>query len=115
MKIYSPPNEIGNAPDFPLPFTEESYKQFQVDEQSWIDKLSEWCRFHGKGPNAGKEVAFPQGDGAARYMVLTNTSLVWMPLGDAWQYPYIERLTAKDIKQRIEQAEKISALFSRRK
>jgi hypothetical protein len=39
--------------------------------------------------------------------------LVHVPLGDAWDYPYIERLTATDIQNKIDQTKAMAKLFKK--
>jgi len=94
-KIYSTPKSL-SVPEFDdLDTYEERVEQYQND-------LRDWCIQHGNGKHRGKVASFPYADGSARYYIvsLRPLKLVHDATGDAWHYPYIERLTAKDIRDR---------------
>lgn len=110
MKIYSPPKEVGPQPeiDYTTDFRAEMEK-----EEKWVEKIKEFAFKHGKGPNRGKEIHFPVADGYARYVVFTGSVLIHLPVGDAWQFQYANRLTAKDVTQKVKQAKALAKLFSK--
>lgn len=112
MKVYSPPTEVGPVPK--LDFKEGIGVSLRKGEE-WVRKVSDWCIKHGSGPHKGKEVQFSVADGAARYIIYKPTALIHLPVGDAWQFQYVERLTAKDIAKRALALEKLDSMFGRRK
>lgn len=60
---------------------------------------------------------FPVADGYAEYMVasMKPLELVHIPLGDAWQFEYAHRLTAKDVQDKIDQQKALEELFNKKK
>lgn len=109
MKVWAHPKEVGDPPPFDFEHISESIAR----DEEWVDSLKAWAKKHGRGPLRGEEVAFPCGDGYARYVVLRNTELIHIPVGDAWQFPYIERMLARDIKANIERRKGLDRLFAR--
>lgn len=98
-KIYSAPEHI-KCPSLSIPWDELK----QVEEK-YVEELKSYLlERNPKGKNVGEIVYFPVADGFAQYMVasMRPLELVHIPLGDAWHFRYIERLTAKDIQQQIE-------------
>jgi hypothetical protein len=73
--------------------------------------LKDWCKKNSKHRLAGKVAAFPVADGYAEYMVLDGRRLIHLPLGDSYDFPYIERLRLSDIEARIKQSEGWAKLF----
>lgn len=94
----------------------EDYKDHIKREERYEQNLINYALIHGKGGYRGKIVQFPHADGYARYLVLSlrPLRLVHIATGDAWHYPYIERLTAKDITDKIDQDARWKALFSKK-
>jgi len=66
------------------------------------------------GKNAGETISFPVADSQAVYMVVSMRPLQLMevPVGDCWTFQYIDRLTAKDVQQKIDQKKSLAKLFS---
>lgn len=66
--------------------------------------------------NVGEVIQFPAADGYAQYMVasMKPLELVHIPLGDAWHFQYVNRLTAKDVQEKINQQQAINRLFSKK-
>lgn len=110
MKVYSPPVEVGPVPELDT----NDIKGWFRKEKEWVRKVVDWCIEHGDGPNKGKEVQFPVADGAARYIVYKPNALIHLPVGDAWQFQYVKRLTAKDIAQRALAFERLDSLFGKK-
>lgn len=108
--VYAPPSEI-EAPDF-MPY--QDYGQRCAEYQ---DKIREYCEANGKGKFRGQVASFGVADGSARYYVLSLSPLVLIldQSGDAWQYQYINRLTAGDIKARCNDEKKLAKLFGKSK
>lgn len=95
-KIYGIPEEIKTPECF-----SENWKK---DEELFIAELRKFLTDNGHtGTNAGTIVSFPYADGQARYMIISMKpmQMFHLPLGDAWDYPYVDRLTAKDIQERL--------------
>ncbi len=107
-KVYGPPKGL-NVPKY-----NSDWKVYDRAEAKFVKDISDWCKKHGSGEYAGEEVYFPYADGHARYIVLSTRPLrlVHLPVGDAWNYPYIERLTARDIISQIEREHGLSRLFA---
>ena len=114
-KIFAPPTE--------LPAPEPDYKNYDFEKEearaeAWLLALSAYCREHGNGATAGKEVSVGRGDGYARYMVFKEKplQLIHIPLFDAWRADAIwERgLRLKDVRENIAGREGIKALFAKK-
>jgi len=106
-KIYSAPTSV-ETPKYNLPKSGENWKdhleQERKSEIDYIEKLRAFAKTRKpNGKNVGEVVHFPVADGHASYMVLSMRPLELMhiPLGDAYQFRYVNRLTAKDIENNI--------------
>lgn len=112
-KIYSPPKEIGKVPewDFDRPYTEALKK-----EEEWTKKLVEWCKKNSSSEYAGEIIQTQVADGYAQFMVLRlkPVELIWLPLGDAWDFRWAHRWTASDIKNLIEARRNMEKCWGRR-
>lgn len=107
-KVYSVPEEFADKIPYLLPFEGWFSRCEEFEKQ-----LAEWCLKNGGDKKyGGKIAAFPIADGHAQYMVykIRPLELIHMPTGDSWHYPYIERLTAKDIKARIDRGARLTKL-----
>ena len=104
--MYAPPQELGDPPPWSSKHTVEGILE---DHRAWEIKVVAWAKQHGNGPYAGEIIQFPVADGRASYIVLSlkPVQLIHLSTGDDYEYPYIERLTATDITQRIEQTRKV--------
>lgn len=119
-KIYSPPTEIGEAPH--LDFTDKSrdFKDILADEEkaeeAYTQKIVEWAKKHGSSDLRGELIRYPVADGYALYVVysLKPATLIHVPVGDAWQFQYADRFTAKDIKNDVARAQRIRKTFGHR-
>ena len=78
-----------------------------------IKDVKEFTKEHGSGLYAGKEVRFPVADGYARYMVLSlrPVELIHLDIEDGWNFQYVERLTAADIKEKLRSQKGLKKLF----
>ena len=85
--------------------TIKSYDQYKKDCEEYVEKVKAFCKTtYGKTcKEAGKEIQFPVGDGAARYIIATlkPVKLIHLDIGDQWEFPYVHRLTASDLRNRI--------------
>ena len=110
-KVYSSPV---NAPAFPTPFSMEAY---DANNQKYLKDVKAHLNSIGyKEPETGEVVRFPIADGYAEYMVASlkgGATLIHLEIGDAWNYPHIERLNKGDIVQKIKQQESLKRLFNK--
>ena len=91
---------------------QEATDKYLVEAKAHINSLGY------NEPETGKEIQFPVADGYARYMVIglkKGVKLMHLPLDDAWNYEYAHRLTAKDVKEKIANQEKLANLFGGKK
>ena len=115
LKVYSAPKGITR----PVLVIDKSghydRQKSQKNEDDYISSLKKFCNENGKGKYKGEIVRFQYADGYAQYMVFSSRpcELIHLEIGDAWDYPYIERLTAKDIIYEIESEEKLKKLMKR--
>ena len=109
-KIFAPPLEVGPAPEYD---STVHYKEMDKREDAWVAQIIEYCRKNGQ-PLCGEEICFGVCDGRARYIVLSEKplQLIHLPLGDAYQFEYANRLTLKDIRENVERQHRIRKLFS---
>lgn len=120
-RIFSPPKgfeppefkhpEDGNYKDAVRRYHECCNKYVEAIKRSMRDSYRDVC------PEAGKEIRFQVADGYAVYVVagLKPVELVHVDVEDAYQFPYVHRLTASDIKKEIKKIEDIKKLFRRKK
>ena len=108
LKVFSGVKGI-LVPEFQADFVEHMRL-----EQEYAKAVVDYCRIHGRGDLAGEVVNFPVADGYAQYVVHDTSpcTLVHLAVGDAWDFPYIERLTAKDVRHKVEQAKAFEELWS---
>jgi hypothetical protein len=69
---------------------------------------------NGRGDCTGEEIVFPVADGFVHYIVLSIrfAQLIHLAIGDAWQFSYVERLTAKDVMSPVARTRMRNRLFS---
>jgi len=110
--IYSSPTEIA-LPIINWEDMEIDIYQKEVDR--YYSELKAFCLKRKKGKNVGTIVKFQIADGYAEYMVssMRPLELIHLPIGDEYQFPYIQNLTAKDIQQRIDQQIKLDSIFKK--
>lgn len=106
ITIYTPPTDM-TIPSF-------NSKTWKEDETKFIDELRAFCVMYGKGEYRGKIAKFTVADGHAVYMVISTKpcKLIHLPIGDGWEYQYINRLKAADIIANIKTYEKLEKIFS---
>jgi hypothetical protein len=111
IKVYAPPEHL-KPPKFVA--RAEDYRDYEKRCDAFVNQVKGWAKSHGSSVYAGEEVRFPHADGYARYVVMSlkPTALIHLNVGDAWQYPYIERLKATDIVKNIQGAQAMAKLFS---
>lgn len=113
-QVFNPPEGI----DFPNwsdidPKNGTTIEAYRDATKKTIERLQEYARQFGKGPEAGKIIKFTVGDGEAQYVVfsLKPVHLIYMPINGDYNYPYAHRLTASDIRKKIQLSEAIGNLL----
>ena len=98
------------------PAITSNWQGYEKRAEAYVDKIKAFARKHSKCPEAGKEISFGVADGKARYVILSlkPVELVHLDIYDGYRFPYINRLTAQDVKNELKQAEALDKLFSRR-
>lgn len=98
-RIITPPNipVPQYRPDHPDPPT-----QYRKDIVEYLVQVRNHVLVTGKGPYRGRVVKFPVADGYAEYMVVSMRPLVLMHLPIGYDFRYIHRLTAEDIRSELE-------------
>ena len=110
MTVYTPPATIEKPDVHPL----ETYgSRLEAYEQ----QIVAFCKANSKSKYSGKSIRFQVADGYATYYVfkLSPLTLIWDDSGDAYQFPYVDRLTASDIKQEVAKQEALKQFFSSKK
>jgi hypothetical protein len=110
-KVYCPPDEI-KVPEFNW----EDIPAYEAANKKFIEDLKQWCVNRNNAEHVGEVIQFPVADGYAQYMVaaLSPVELIHIPLWDAWEYQYVERLSKKDIVEKINQRKAMDNLFPAR-
>lgn len=114
MIIYDPPEEIGDTPDV---MSCDSWDEIEEKEKEWTEKLEKWCKKNSKSKSKyiGKVIREPVADGYAQYMILSlrPLAIVYMPLGDGYEFRWANRWTVSDVKMLADRLEDIKNLFGR--
>ena len=116
-KIFNPPACIETPK---ISFSDiqgyrDACKKFEADLKQWcVDRAT---KAGITDENIGEVIKFPVADGYAEYMVacLKPVQLIHMPLWDAWDFQYANRLTKKDIVENIQQQNNLKKLFADKK
>ena len=111
-KIYTAPDSIV------LPKLDfANVAQYRTDCDKYIEDLKAFALKRNNSKNVGETIQFPVADGYAQYMVLgmKPLELVHIPLWDAWDYQYVNRLTAKDVNEKIAGQKAMEKLFPAKK
>ena len=92
-------------------------KGYMEAEQQYTKELEEYCLENNSGKYVGKVARFGVADGYAMYMVasLRPLEMIHLPLGDAYNFPYVDRLKAKDFKENIDRQERLAEIFGHNK
>jgi len=114
--IFRAPESI-KVPSFSTFYKDGKYDREAHDnaEKQYLADLKAMLVKRNGGKNVGEVVQFPCADSYAQYMVagMRPLELVHIPLGDAWDYPYIDRLTASDIQDKIDQQKALEKIFKK--
>lgn len=115
--IYDVPDGV-KVPEFNW----QDIDQYNKDCDKFKSDLKQWCvdraaRAGVTDENIGEVIRFPVADGHAEYMVaaLSPIQLIHLPLWDAWSFQYANRLTKKDIVDKIKQQKSLEKLFADKK
>ena len=111
--IYSAPRHIKVADFDPM----ASRDEWQANDKRYMNELWRWvkaCKPRGK--LVGEVIRFPVADGYAKYMVasLRPLELIHIPLGDAYEFRYANRLTVADVRLEVERVKAMQKLFARK-
>jgi len=108
-KIYASPEEF----KCPKIISGQDIQIYFEACEEYVQKIKDWAKENGNCPEAGKEIRFPVADGYARYVVfsLKPVKLIHLDVSDAWQYQYVHRLTAADIRKEVKKLEAAAELF----
>lgn len=115
MKVYCSPEHIK--------LEEPNYRNYDREaeekkEEAYKAAIKAWMLEEGyNGPHTGGIARFGVGDGYAQYMLADKgrgSFMIHLAIGDAWKFPFIERLTKADIVKNIEQQNAMTRLFARR-
>ena len=115
-QIYSAPKEI-KQPSYAINYSTNfngELARIREEEKKYLKDLKDWLAKAGyTGKNSGEVIQFPVADGYAQYMVISMKPLrlVHIPLGDAWDFQYAHRLTAKDVQEKIDGQKSLEKLF----
>lgn len=104
--IYQAPEQFKR----PVYDSTKPYGDYRAACHKYIEDIKAWAK--QKNPNdewAGKIALFPVADGHAQYIVLSlkPLTLIHDDTGDAYEFPYAERLTVRDIKENIKMNESL--------
>ena len=93
------------------------WKTYEKRAEAYVDKIKKYAKENSKCPEAGKEISFGVADGKARYVVLSLNPVVLIHLDvyDGYNYRYVNRLTAGDVRNELKGQEALEKLFSRGK
>jgi hypothetical protein len=113
-KIYKAPSEI-KLPEFnwrDLKASREAERKYEQDLKDWC--VNRCTKTNKPTTDVGEIIGFPVADGYARYMVasMKPLELIHIELDDAWSFEYVDKLNAKDVKQKIESAKAMAKIFS---
>jgi hypothetical protein len=109
--IYSPPVDTPK-------FNWNNIPQYEKDCETFKEDIKKYLKERGYNEkHTGTIISFPVADGQAEYMVMSlkPVRLIHIPIWDAWEYPYIDRLTKKDIEEKINYQIGMSKLLSKGK
>lgn len=113
-EIFSAPEEVEQPK---IDFANFDHEQYEAANAEYVQKLKEWLNSMGyKGKNVGEILRLPWADGHAQYMVISMRPcrLMHLPLGDAWDHPDADQLSAERVQEKLDQAKALAELFSKK-
>jgi len=107
----------GGIPDITAPKFTENWEAYQIEITQYENQVKHWAKENGSGAEAGEDIYFPVADGNAHYVVLSlkPVKLIHLDVIDGYHFPYIKRLTAKDIKEQLSRQKLLNDIFSGKK
>jgi hypothetical protein len=110
-KIYAPPASIGEAPRW-----NGNYDDLLRREADWLDRLVNHLKATSSDPLVGEQIQFQVADNYARYVVASTKplALIHLPFGDGYTFQYANRLTLKDIRDKVAHQKALDALFRKK-
>lgn len=95
-------------------YSNYDHKKVEADEQEHKKALQQYLKqANFNGSLTGEIVRFPVADGYAEYMV-ADAGKVWglihLPYGDAYEFPYIHKISKTEIKKQIKMDKKMAQL-----
>lgn len=112
MKVYALPESL------PVPaFDFNDIGGWQKREEAHRESVRQWLKANGyTGKNSGRILRLPFADGYAEYMMAEGSQsfLFHLPYGDGYDSREVNFLPKKEVLARIEQQEKLDALFKRK-
>ena len=112
-KIFSAPSSI------PLPqwSIKKTRQENMAEEKAYLSQLKDMLvKRKPTQKLVGEIIKFGVADGYAEYMVasMSPLELVHIPLGDAYEFPYVQRLTKKDVEDKIKGQKALEELFKKK-
>lgn len=111
MKVYALPDD--------LPVPESNFNSdWEAREEAHRASVRAWLKANGyTGAHSGKVLRIPYADGYAEYMLADGSKsfLFHLPYGDGYDSRDVGFLPKKEVLARIEQQERMDALFNRNK
>jgi len=97
------------------PAITSDWQGYEKRAEAYVQKIKDYAKQNSKCPEAGKELYFSVADGRACYIVLSlkPVELVHLDINDGYQFQYVNRLTAADVRNEIKRGEALTKLFSR--
>ena len=91
------------------------WKTYEQRTEAYVDKIKKYAKENSKCPEAGKEISFGVADGKARYVILSlkPVQLIHLDVYDGYNFQYVNRLTAQDVKNELKRQEALERLFSK--
>ena len=113
-RICSVPAEVGPKPEFSD--SGHDFTKYTAATEKWIAAIVAYAKKNGSGEFKGEIVRFAVADGAAQYVVFSSKplQLIHLPVYDAWQFQYANRLTVADIRQQVKSNKSLKAMFASR-
>lgn len=114
MKVFTCPKEVSYER---LGYRDFDLAKEQANIESHKANLKKYLIGRGFiGKNTGEVVSFSVADGSALYMIAEGpkTCLIHLPYWDAYQFPYVHRITKKEILDKIKSDKKIADMFKKK-
>ena len=111
IKVWAPPAELKK----PKWNSKTDWQQHRKNTEAYFERIKKFCAEQGSGKYKGEVVRFPFADGQAIYVVYSSTpmELIHCDIYDAYDYPYITRLSKRDIIDEIESEKRMEQLRNR--